>query len=120
MVNDTALAITSKDPALLGRAIIECLSASRLGIPHPTDFKSLRNPVLDLSGYKSYAAFARTTKAISVDLGDDRSVKLVPSRNGGAKEGFVPLLEKTIVISLDTDGELGSAAFSALELSERF
>lgn len=101
----------------IGRAIRECLAASEEGVPHPNSFANLFDPVLDLAGVKSFGTFVKSAKCVEVETFEDAIVTLLPTRNEGVDEGFVPLISKTEAL-FDSDEALGSAAVAALARSE--
>jgi hypothetical protein len=70
-----------------GEAVAAVLNASRDPVPHPTDFAGLVAPLLELSGAKSYAAFAKNARCVRVEVREGR-MRLIPYRNLGSKEGF--------------------------------
>jgi hypothetical protein len=101
----------------IGRSIRECLEASREGVPHPEVFTNLFDSVLDLAGVKSFATFVKSAKCVEIEMVDGEAVVLIPTRNEGAEDGFVPLPNK-MEVPLGSDDALGSAAIAALAISE--
>lgn len=102
----------------LGTAVRRMLDASRTGIPA----RDLRNgpspfaPILDALGLRTYATYARGTLHVHVERnGDD--VLVSPSRNGGAREGFVGDDAQAVRLTDPDDAELGAALRSALDRS---
>ena len=117
MITPPVLAVVKHDTAGVGRAIRECLSASREGVPHPKVFTDLFTPVLNLAGVKSIGTFGKLAKCVEAEMDDGARVTLTPTRNGGSREGFVPLPDKALV-ALNSDEALGTAAVAALVGSE--
>jgi hypothetical protein len=113
VINAPVLAVDKEDTGAIGRAIRECLAASREGVPHPKSFASLFNPVLDLAGVKSFATFVKSAKCVEIETIDVAVVMFIPTRNEGVKDGFAPLLNKTEA-ALGSDEALGTAAVAAL------
>lgn len=109
------LEVQERDPADLGKAIRECLEASGEGVPHPKSFTNLFDPVLALAGVRSFNTFVKSAKCVEVEM-DDGVVTLIPTRNEGVEEGFVPLANRTQV-ELGSDEQLGTAALSALSVA---
>lgn len=105
------------DPAAVARLVEDCLSASREGVPHPTDFKNLFKPMLDLAGVKSVTAFSKPAKCVSVDQDDSGRINLTPTRNGGKSEGFIPF-EDRVITAASVDDDLGAKILAALAASE--
>ena len=116
VINPPVLAVEKEDAGKVGRALKECLAASREGVPHPKSFTNLFDPVLDLAGVKSFGTFMKSAKCIEVETSDDATVTLLPTRNEGVEEGFAPLPTKTET-ALGSDEALGSAAAAALAMS---
>lgn len=106
------------DDRELGAAVRRMLDASHTGIPTP-DLRggpSPFAPVLDALGLRSWATYARGTR--HVDIERDTDVVLVsPTRNGGAREGFVGLTEHTVRLTTPGDEELGAVLRAALDRS---
>ena len=117
VIDAPVLAADKGNAGEVGRAILECLAASREGVPHPTSFTNLFDPVLDLAGVKSFGTFVKSAKCVEVETSDDSTVILIPTRNEGVDDGFAPLPNKTKA-ALDSDEALGSAAVAVLAMSE--
>jgi hypothetical protein len=79
---------TNASAETIGEAIISALGRSRAGIPHPTDWKRITEPLLAAAGVKTYSTFAKAAQMVLVQLEDDR-ILLLPMNYGGSKEGFV-------------------------------
>lgn len=117
LMNEPVLAVANGEARDVGDAIKKCLFASREGLPHPTTFRPAFDVVQELAGVKSYRAFVKSAKCVQAWMKDDRTVTLTPTRNGGARDGFSPLSNKSIVVESSEVG-LGSAAIAALEATE--
>ena len=113
MFTPPVFAVERDDLTGIVRAVEECLLGSKVGVPHPKVFTNLVTPLLDLAGVKSLGAFEKSAKCVQVRMDDDRVVILTPTRNGGSREGFVPLPDKAIVTS-SSDEVLSSAVVAAL------
>jgi len=100
------------DLRAIGDAIKACLEQSRQGIPHPKAFGGLFDTVLALAGAKTYRIFARSAKCVEIEAPDDENVVLIPTRNGGVKEGFLPM-ETQSFARLSSSEDLGFALISA-------
>jgi len=111
------LAVHREDVGEVGRALRTCLAASRENVPHPTSFTNLFDSVLDLAGLKSFGTFVKSAKCVEVETSDNVTVTLIPKRNEGVDDGFVPL-PNTTESALEADEALGSAAVAALARSE--
>jgi len=117
VINPPALAVEKEDTGEVGRAVRECLAASREGVSHPKSFTNLFDPVLNLAGVKSFATFVKSAKCVEVETSDDGAVTLIPTRNEGVDDGFVPLSSGTEA-ALGSNEALGSAAIAALAMAE--
>ncbi|WP_405109494.1 hypothetical protein OG559_28650 [Micromonospora sp. NBC_01405] len=106
------------DDRALGAAVHRMLDASRTGVPTP-DLRggpSPFAPVLDALGLRSYATYAKGTRQVDVERDAD-AVLVSPTRNGGAREGFVGLTEHAVRLTDPGDEELGAALRAALDRS---
>ncbi|MFI9639122.1 hypothetical protein ACIG87_03505 [Micromonospora sp. NPDC051925] len=106
------------DDRELGAAVRRMLDASRTGVPTP-DLRggpSAFAPVLDALGLRSFASYAKGTRHVDVE-GDADAVLVSPTRNGGAREGFVGLTAHTVRLTDPGDEELGEALRAALDRS---
>ncbi len=107
------------DPEEVGRAIRECLAASRKGVPDPprSEWDALTEPLFTLARATSFDAFAEGAKCVQISM-EGEVITLIPLRNDGPREGFIALEEKTQTITPDSDEELGSAILAALAMAE--
>src|SRR5262245_25893904 len=67
----------------LVEAVRDAISKSRDGIAHPTDWKRVIAPVLDVAHVRSWAALARGSRLCEVE-DSIHGMTVVPTRNGGA------------------------------------
>jgi len=116
IISPPVLIASKEDSDEVGRSIKLCLEASIQDVPHPTSFKNLFDPVLELAGVKSFNTFLKSAKCVEVEM-VGKTTNLIPTRNGGTKEGFVPLPGKAQMAD-GTVEALGSAAVAALALAE--
>jgi hypothetical protein len=100
----------------VGTAVLQCLTASASGIPHPKSFKNLFDPVLAVAGVKSHRAFMSGRKCVKAQMNGDELI-LVPMRNEGPKEGFSPLSDG-YPVAWHSEETLGSAVLSALAVAQ--
>ncbi len=108
----TALASTQSDREL-GTAVGAALDASRTGVPHPTEWKGVFDPMLRLAGVKTWNAFA--TGAASADVEHDGvRIAVVPATIERPRDGFRPDRGRTIVLQGTSAEELGAAVRAAL------
>lgn len=104
--------------SVLGEFVSRMLDASEEGIPTP-DLRrgtSPFAPVLTALGLGSYAAYARGTVHVHVEQQDGRIV-VTPSRNGGSREGFVGLEDRSLTTGPEEPEALGAAVRAGLVLS---
>ena len=86
-------ALNQDDRGDLGSAILDALDGSQENVPHPTVWKGLFDPILQLAHVKSWNAFAKSAKCVEIEFGTNR-VSFLPTRNLGPKDGFEPLESK--------------------------
>ena len=102
----------------LGQAVLDALAWSIEQVPHPTpkEGEKLFDPVLNLAGVKTWAAFSRD--ATSADFrSDDQWLTLEPWKNAGAKAGFVPIAGTAVRIPIDSSTtDIGEALKDAMAL----
>lgn len=99
----------------LGAAVRRMLDASRSGVPAP-DLRggpSPFAPVLAALGLRSFATYAKGTRHVDVEQDGDE-VLVTPTRNGGAREGFVGDTDQASRLTAPDDDELGGALRAAL------
>jgi hypothetical protein len=94
----------------LGAAVLRMLDASRTGVRTPDLRRSPSpfTPVLEALGVRSWAEYARGVRHVHIER-RDHVVELTPSRNGGAKEGFVGNVDLVTVLVDPTAKALGAA-----------
>ena len=81
-------------------AIKASLKCSLAGVPHPTGWNALMQPILECAEVDSWAAFVRGASCVSVELKDDENtIKFIPHRNLGPVDGFEPMPEFAIQVS---------------------
>jgi hypothetical protein len=105
----------------IGEALLKVINSSKIGVPHPTDWKSFEKnnvlPFIQLAGIKSWSSFIKGTLSCSVEE-DSGMIVIIPSINHG-KEGFEPSPEKEIKISSESSvEEIGKAILKRFEFCE--
>ncbi len=102
----------------LGGVISHALGQSRGGMDVPgRDVKSAQ-PLLDLFGLFSYAAYARGTRSVGVYVepsGEGESVEITPKRNEGSRRGFTPIEDEMRTFTYDSPLQLGIEVIKAFE-----
>ena len=92
-----------------GEAILQAIWGSQEGVPHPTNWKTLIDPLLALAGVKSWGTFMKNAACVGVES-DAARLRLIPNRNLGPKEGFEPLLASALDLSCQAaPDEIGMA-----------
>lgn len=105
---------------VLGEAVKRAIGASRDGIPHPApgDWPGINKGFLADVGAKSMSAFMKGACCVGVAK-DARTITFEPTRNDGARGGFVDVKERRFEIPAEsTAEEVGRAARKALQLAE--
>jgi len=101
----------------LGRAVLTSLQASLDNVPHPTDFKALIAPLLDIAQVKSWNIFAKTALCLGVEK-SNASITLIPTKNAGKAGGYIPIQDKRKILQYSTPDELGAAVLLSIEQCE--
>lgn len=101
----------------LGATLLSALESSKTGVPHPTEWKGLLEPLLQAAGVKSWGAFAKNAVCVLVSEEAD-NIELVPTVNLGAREGFEEDEEKkkSMAIPVGPDA-LGTHVREAIALA---
>jgi hypothetical protein len=84
------LMVDQNDSGKLGDAIFEVLGGSTENISHPTFWKGVFDPIIQMAGVKSWNAFSKSAKCVEIEFETNR-VSFLPTRNLGPKDGFEPL-----------------------------
>lgn len=90
------LTVKLDGPRAIGEALIQALTASIDGTPHPDLTREGRAPdsVARLAGFRSYRVLMETgTQSVTARLEDD-VLTLTPMRNAGPRNGYQELLDK--------------------------
>ena len=96
----------------LGSCAKCALAHSAEGVVHPTEWKHIFTPMLDLAGVKSWNIFARGAELVGIEM-EGHTIKLTPHRNLGPKEGFDPVADLAIRLRTDASHEdLGNAVLA--------
>lgn len=99
-----------------GEAVLKLLGESHEGIPHPTSWKGSFDKMLKAAGVKSWRIFVKSAKCVEIEFSTNR-VGFLPTKNGGAKDGYGHLSGKAIDCAPTQNELLKSllAAFAACE-----
>jgi hypothetical protein len=103
--------------AALGEAVLEALSGSKVGVPHPSREEMEEFlPMLDLAGVKTWAAFARHASNVQISADADWLI-FEPWKNAGAKGGFIPFSGEKVRVRADAPtAAIGEALKKAMAL----
>jgi hypothetical protein len=109
VIDGTCVKVPVSDTdSAIGVVVLHALEESKT-VPHPKMWrKDLFDPVLQAAGVKSWETFVRFTKGVEVEM-DGSRVTLLPLRNMGAEEGFVPIENIRRVVETPDPAVLGSA-----------
>lgn len=94
--------------------LLEALKGSQLGVPAPPR-DSLGSALPALAGVKSFATFMRGVRSVDLSRSDEGTLTVTPMRNGGARDGFVPMTEHET--HLGSADQLADALVDALGLA---
>ncbi len=98
----------------LGQKVIGALNASKIQVPHPSVWKGLFDPVLNLAGVKSQSVFMKSSKCVFIKS-NGSEIEIVPTKNMGVKGGFEHLVDLSLKTTSKDNLEVGyqlTAAFS--------
>jgi hypothetical protein len=87
------------------------LAASRIGIQDPPDVDE-DLPSVAMAGARSWIDFLRGTRCVGMCRSDQGILEITSNRNGGKREGFVPL-KPPMEIRADAIAEQVAAALAA-------
>jgi hypothetical protein len=88
------LTVASDAPAVeIGLIVERAIENSVSDVPHPASPRLVSEPLLLAAGVRTFGAFARGAKLVSVSH-DENGVGVTPKRNGGSSEGFVNVPER--------------------------
>lgn len=104
-------------PCELGQAIVAGLDGSRLGVPHPSDWKAVLSPLLALGGVKFWATFCKSATCVEVEEQGER-VAIVPTRNLGVDGGFEAASTNRVFTTRDDPTRLGGVAAEILRAAK--
>lgn len=98
---------TDSDGEAIGIAALEALNSSHEGIPHPTNWKGILDPLLRMSSCKSWSAFA--SKAVCYELlRDDGLLTIIPTRRRTDEGSFEHLVSESELLKNPSANVLGT------------
>jgi hypothetical protein len=107
----------SDDVAGLGRAVREALSTSNSGsIVQARPDENPLKPLLTELGLRGYSQYMRGTRSVAI-TSDGEGITVTPYRNGGAREGFVPIAESGTRLAPGDDRAIGAAVSAGMALA---
>jgi hypothetical protein len=102
----------------LGDAVNQAFTYSLEGVPHPTDWNQILAPLLELSASKNWSQFMKAAANVEANQDGDQ-LYFEPSRNAGARIGYVALDVPSVAISIhSTAAEIGVAVQRAIAMCE--
>lgn len=107
----------------MGSAVRSALASSRENVPLPSrevlsKFAARQRALLRAARVRSYKEFLCGSKMVSVRM-DEQQVTLVPWKNLGRRDGYVPVKDKDTVVPVSSpDVELGAAIIKSLADAE--
>ena len=102
------------DDGGLGAAIMSALDASENDIDTPAPNSSPDAPLLKMLGLRSYGAFMIGTQCVRVNR-DGGAMQITPKRNGGRRDGFTELIDRTERLETPTAQRIGTAVRDGLQ-----
>ena len=99
--------------AAIGAAVTEGLDASEVGVEPPGRDDNPAAPLLRMVGLRSYGAYMRGTRSLSVRR-EGEAVTVEPMRNEGSRGGFTYLPDRAEVLDEPSEEILGRAVRDAL------
>jgi hypothetical protein len=102
------------DDGGLGAAIMSALDASENDIDTPAPNSNPDAPLLKMLGLRSYGAFMIGTQCIRVTR-DGGAMQITPKRNGGGRDGFTELTDRTERLETPTAQRIGTAVRDGLQ-----
>ncbi len=110
--------ISIESAAQLGQVCLEAIQTVTDSVPHPTEFASHFQPMLELAGVKSWGQFTRNAPYVDV-IADHESYRISPTRNAGPKQGYDAATAGPITLPLDASAkQIGEAVQQAFDLCE--
>lgn len=110
----TAISRSAGD-AELGSLVKEALDRSSEGVPHPSNWKNVLAPLLEIAKVKSWGAFIKSLALVEISQDDAMMIQLVPMRNLGARDGFVEDMDRAVsIVGMDPE-RLGIAIRTLFE-----
>jgi hypothetical protein len=108
--------VAEQDATKLGDAVLRALDDSVDAIPHPDSWEEVFDSLFRVAGVRSWAAFSKSVKCVEIGASGNR-VSFAPTKNLGAKQGFVPISART-KDSAPVSLELGHALLAAFNACE--
>lgn len=91
----------------LGAAARQALASSRDGVPHPSNWSGVLQPLLAAAGVRSWNTFAKSASCIELE-DRDGALFLFPTANLGATEGFERQDALKLECTMANDSTLGA------------
>jgi hypothetical protein len=88
----------STSDEVLGDAVINVASLSKEGVQHPLRWNGLIDPLLSLSGAKSWREFQKNSLLVEIELRNELIV-MTPTVNLGSKAGFEEIPNEAVSLN---------------------
>lgn len=115
LILDSPVTISDFSNSLeLGKNVVDALNASKTHVDHPSMWKGLFDPVLNLAGVKSQSAFMKSNRCVFIKS-NGSEIEMIPTKNMGVKGGFEHLIELALKTNSKDNFEIGyqlTATFS--------
>ena len=98
----------------LGAVIVSALDASENDIDVPVVDPNPDTTLLKMLGLRSYGVFMVGTQCVRVSR-DGSTIQVTPKRNGGGRNGFTELTDRTERLEAPTDRQVGAAVRGSLQ-----
>lgn len=115
--SEPAVSCASSDVMEVGGLISKALIQSKDNIPHPTNWRGLFDPVLQLSGSRTFGGFMKLAKCVEIDQ-QGNTTTFTPTKNLGTDDGFEPITARSCRANAERTDDLGAALLTAFSDSE--
>lgn len=102
------------DDERLGAIVQTALAGSLTGVPHPTEWARLLDPLLKQAKVKSWSTFAESASCAEIEKDDGRTT-VVSMKNLGIAGGFEPDPSRSLIVDSTGNAELGASVRGALD-----
>ena len=114
MLELPVLVADATDVEALGRQVAQALNASQDAVPHPTSWKGIFDPVLELAGVKTWATFVKSARCVGIESVSEE-VSFISTENLGASGGFNDVIRSACSVGMSDTFALGRGLLAAFE-----